>query len=96
MTFTQITYRMLRWFGVSLEEFDEFNNNIPVQWEKKHYLTILTSMYSIGTVPPDPTTKILQEVFRDHKLSEKYHQRYAEFVNDPTIIHRQNSLGGVA
>jgi tRNA A37 methylthiotransferase MiaB len=96
MTFTQITYRMLRWFGVSLEEFDEFNNNIQVQWEKKHYLTILTSMYSMGTVLPDTVTKILQEVFANHKLSEKYHQQYAEFANDTTIIHKQNSLGGVA
>jgi hypothetical protein len=89
--FTQLTYKMLSWFGVTIEEFDQFNTTIPVQWEKTHFIKILKAIYSGGSVGPDDCTAILKDVFANHPLSQKYNDRWHTFVSDPGVIHKDSA-----
>lgn len=90
--FTQLTYKMLSWFGVSIEEFDHFHQNFDPQWEKKHFTKILTDLYTASSVGPDVCHHILKSVFSDHPLTAKYQHRWQEFLQDNSVIHR-NSAG---
>jgi hypothetical protein len=94
--FTQLTYKMLSWFEVTLEEFDQFNKDIPLIWEKKHFTTMLLSLYNTGSVSPQVANQILREVFADHKLSVKYDNRWKEFLTDSRVVHRGYHSAGIA
>jgi putative methyltransferase len=94
--FTQITYKMLSWFGVTLEEFDEFNKNIPPLWEKKYFTQLLLNLYNSGSVSPRVVNQILREVFSNHALSGKYADRWQEFLDDSRTIHRGYHSAGIA
>jgi tRNA A37 methylthiotransferase MiaB len=91
--FTQLTYKMLAWLGVTIEEFDQFNTTIPVQWEKTHFFTILKSLYSHGSVDPNQCYNILKSVFADHWLSKKYFQQWQQFLDDESVIHQKHAAG---
>ena len=94
--FTQITYKMLSWFGVTLDEFDEFNKNIPPLWEKKYFTQLLLNLYNSGSVSPRMVNLILREVFSDHALSVKYADRWQEFLHDSRVVHRGYHSAGIA
>jgi len=94
--FTQLTYKMLSWFGVTLEEFDQFNKNIPPMWEKKHFTTLLLQLYNTGSISPQVANQILREVFANHELSVKYSNRWKEFLDDSRTVHRGYHSAGIA
>lgn len=95
-TFTQLTYRMLAWLGVTLQEFEHFNANIDPLWEKKHFTKLLLNLYNTGSVPPRITNQILKEVFEHHPLSVKYADRWQQFLADSTQVHRGYHSAGIA
>lgn len=86
--FTQITYRMLSWFDVTEQEFQQFNYHIPQQWEKKHFVKLLLELYTHSTVNGQEINRMLREIFADHELSRKYHSKWQQYVKDSTVIHR--------
>lgn len=85
--FTQLTYKMLWWFDVTIAEFDNFMTNIPRQWEKTYFVEILLDLFSNSVVSPDRCKAILHSVFDNHPLSLKYNERWLEFVNDASVIN---------
>lgn len=84
--FTQLTYKMLSWFGVTIEEFDHFMTNIPPQWEKKHFVKLLTNLFNFGSVSPPVCYSILTDVFTGHPLSHKYQQQWQQYVDNNAIV----------
>jgi hypothetical protein len=89
--FTQLTYKMLSWFGVTIEEFDHFMTNIPPLWEKKYFIKMLSTIFNIGAIAPEICYSILIEVFSDHALAIKYQDRWQQFLQDHTIIDDEYS-----
>jgi hypothetical protein len=89
--FTQLTYKMLAWFKVTIEEFDEFNTHIPIRWEKIHFLKILQNIYSAGSVSPKDCHNILISVFTEHPLTLKYQECWQEFLANPYVIHKDSA-----
>lgn len=89
--FTQLTYKMLAWFGASVDEFDHFNKNIPLVWEKKYFTKILTELYNSSAVSPEVCHNILKQVFEHHPLAQKYHVQWQQFLLDHSVIHHNSS-----
>ena len=86
-TFTQIAYRMLEWFEVTIEEFDHFMTDIPPEWERTYFPKVLFPVYLKGSMTPKEVNSMLRTIFDNHELSVKYSDRYAQYLKNSRVAH---------